>query len=1008
MSELFDPGPRRPGRGSGGRPAPSGRSRALLITAVVIVALLVLLAGFSTFWTERLWYDSIGYSSVFSTLVWTRIGLFSLFGVLMAGIVSLNMYLAYRFRPTFRPPSGEQTSLDRYREAVTPVRRWLLAIIGALMGVFAGTSASGQWRDYQLWRNAQDFGSDDPFFGKDLGFYVFQLPWLHFLVDFTMAALVVAIMGAVVVHYLYGGVRLQAARDKLSSPAQIQLSILVGLLVLVKGVDYFLDRYDLLSATGGYIDGMGYTDENAVLPAKNILMGIAVICAVLFFLNVWRRTWMLPTVGLGLLVLSSILLGMIWPAIMERFQVLPTQADKEAPYIEKHLAATKDAFGIADVEISEFTAQTDLSNTDESTRSALADTVAASGGVRLVDPAVVPRTFNQLQQVRGYYTVPEVLDVDTYDIDGIERDVVLGVRELNQQGIPDGSQNWANLHTVYTHGYGVIAAYGNQKRADNEQIVAGDPAWAEEGLPPSGDLSNLDEDGYEGRIYFGENSPSYSIVGKANEDANSVEFDVPQGEGGQTTTTYDGADGVPVGGLFNKLLYAVKFGEPNIVLSGRVNENSRILYDREPQRRVEKAAPWLTVDNDALPAVVDGRVVWIIDGYTTTDQFPLSNSESFDEMTDDSLADNNPFQTVPTDEINYIRNAVKATVDAYDGTVTLYAWDEEDPILKAWMSAFPGTVKDKDDISEGLLNHMRYPEDMFKVQRYQLASYHVDTANEFYEGSDRWAVPVDPNDQSSLQPPYRLSVPSDDPLVPDTFSITSVFTPNNRQNLAAFVSVDGDASADSYGTFRVRRLSSTSQVDGPGQISNQIQSDEGVSQAVLPLNNQNNTEVVYGNLLTLPVGNSLLYVQPIYSLRTSGDAAYPILRFVSVSFGGDTVGVGATLGEALSSVLGVDPPSEEVIEDPDDEGQGGEDPDTGGTPSTEPLEDQVASLLADADADFAAADEALSGGDLAGYQELIESGRTKVERALQLAQDLPGAGDVTDEPTDEPPVESTE
>lgn len=1010
MSEMFDPGPRRPGRGSGGRPAPSGRSRALLITAIVIVALLVLLAGFSTFWTERLWYDSIGYSSVFSTLVWTRIGLFTLFGVLMAAIVSLNMYLAYRFRPTFRPPTGEQTSLDRYREAVTPVRRWLLAIIGALMGVFAGTSASGQWRDYQLWRNAQDFGRDDPFFGKDLGFYVFELPWFHFLVDFTMAALVVAVMGAVVVHYLYGGIRLQAARDKLSSPAQVQLSILVGLLVLVKGVDYFLDRYDLLSATGGYIDGMGYTDENAVLPAKNILMGIAVICAVLFFLNVWRRTWMLPTVGLGLLVLSSILLGMIWPAIMERFQVLPTQADKEAPYIEKHLAATKDAFAIADVQIDDFDAQTDLTDTTEETRSRLAATVANSGGVRLVDPAVVPQTFQQLQQVRGYYTVPDVLDVDTYEIDGIERDVVLGVRELNQQGISESSQNWANLHTVYTHGYGVIAAYGNQKAADNRTIQAQTPAWAERELPPQGDLTTLSgEDGYEGRIYFGENSPSYSIVGKAGEGSNDVELDLPRGDDGSTTTTYDGADGVSVGGIFNKVLYAVKFGEPNIVLSGRVNENSKILYDREPQRRVEKAAPWLTVDNDALPAVVDGRVVWIVDGYTTTDQFPLSNSESFDEMTDDSLADDNPFQTVPTDEINYIRNAVKATVDAYDGTVTLYAWDEEDPMLQAWMGAFPGTVKDRSEIPDALLDHMRYPEDMFKVQRYQLASYHVDDANDFYEGNDRWEVPADPNDASSLQPAYRLSVPSDDPLVPDTFSLTSVYTPANRQNLAAFLQVNGDASSEDYGEFRARRLSSQSQVAGPGQIANQIQSDEDVTEALLPYS-RNDISTIYGNLITLPVGESLLYVQPLYSIRTAGSGNYPVLRFVAVSFGDDRVGIGQTLAQALADVLDVGPINEEV-EGPDEGGTDGGDGGEGEQP-TEPtgtLEEQIRSALSDADAAFEEANAALAEGDLGTYGDKVAEGQELVETALELAQGLPGGGtDAGDGATDEPAAEPTE
>lgn len=1012
MSELFDSGPRPPrGGGTGTRnrgSAPSGRSRALVITAAVIVIGLVALAGLASFWTERLWFQSVGYSGVFSTLVWTRIILFAVFGAFMAIAVALSMYLAYRFRPVFRPPSPEQTSLDRYREAVTPIRVWLLIGISLLMGVFAGTSGAGQWRNFLLWRNSEEFGRTDPYFDRDLGFYVFDLSWLHFMVDFTMAVLVVSAMGAAVVHYLFGGIRLQAARDKISGAAQIQLSVLVGLLVLVKGVDYYLDRFDLLTATGGYIDGMGYTDENAVLPAKNILIGIAVICAVLFFLNVWRRTWMLPTVGLGLLVLSSILLGILWPTIMERFQVSPTQADKEAPYIERHLTATKEAYGIDNVEIEQFDAQTDLTQLSDDAASQLAATVANSGGVRLVDPSVIPQAFQQLQQVRGYYTVPEVLDVDTYNIDGIERDVVLGVRELNQQGLSESSQNWANLHTVYTHGYGVIAAYGNQKRADNTTIVSQDPAWAETNLPPTGDLTTLSgEGGYEGRIYFGENSPSYSIVGSTSEDSDGVELDLPSGDEGGTTTTYDGADGVEVGGLFNKLLYAVKFGEPNIVLSGRVNENSKILYDREPARRVEKVAPWLTVDGDALPAVVDGKVVWILDGYTTTDQYPLSNRESFEEMTDDSLTDDNPFQTVPTDEINYMRNAVKATVDAYDGTVNLYAWDEEDPMLKAWMGAFPGTVQDRDEIPDGILDHMRYPEDMFKVQRYQLGEYHVDTANDFYEGNDRWQVPADPNRTESLQPPYRLSVPSGDSLVPDTFSLTSVYTPANRQNLASFLQVNGDAASEGYGEFKIRRLSSSSQVSGPGQIANQIQSDQTVTELLLPYQ-RGDVQTIRGNLLTLPVGESLLYVQPLYSIRTTGDGNYPVLRFVAVSFGDDNVGIGETLAEALADVLGVGPLEEDVVPptDPDDPNAEPE-PDP-----TASVEQQINTLLSQADQKFADAEELLAEGDLGGYQGAVQEGQDLVEEALGLAGDLPGVDaapeeGATDEPTADPSAEPT-
>ena len=415
------------------------------------------------------------------------------------------------------------------------------------------------------------------------------------------------------------------------------------------------------------------------------------------------------------------------------------------------------------------------------------------------------------------------------------------------------------------------------------------------------------------------------------------------------------------------------------MLSERVHENSRILYHRDPALRVEKVAPWLTVDSDPFPAVVDGRVVWLLDGYTVTDRYPMSQKGSFDEMTDDSLANDSTFQTLPSDEINYIRNAIKATVDAYDGTVTLYAWDEEDPILRAWMGAFPGTVQPRSEIPEAVLEHLRYPEDMFKVQRYQLGAYHVLDAGDFYEANDRWEVPTDPNNPASLQPPYRLSVPSSDAA--DMFSLTSVYTPVNRENLAAFVSVDADAVEDSYGTIRVKRLSSSSQIPGPGQIANQIQSDQAVTQALLPYTRETNTRVVNGNLLTLPVGEGLLYVQPLYSLRTSGEGNFPVLRFTAVSFGQE-VGVGRTLGEAIYDVLN-------LPGTPSDSPADGSPPDNGdpSEPDDEPTgspQKRVQNLLNRSDAKFEEADAALAEGDLGGYQDAVSEAHALLRQAIDL------------------------
>ena len=719
---------------------PQSRSRALLITGLVLVLAFFALTTFSSIYTDRLWYRAEGYGNVFSKLFWTRTGLFLVFGLLMAIAVGANMYLAHRFRPFFRPDSPEQAGLERYRDAVLPVRGWLLAGVSVVIGLFAGTAAAGEWRTYMLWANRTDFGRADLFFRKDIGFYVFELPWMHYLVNFLMAVLIISLLAAATVHYLYGGIRLQTPGDRLTGAAQVQFSVLLGLFVLVKAADYWLDRYDLVSASGNLIDGITYTDDHAVLPAKNILLGIAIICAVLFFLNIWRRTWTLPSVGLALLVLSAVLLGMIWPGIVQAFQVRPTEPDKEAPYIANNIASTREAYDLQDVDVEEYDGGTGAGSDDQ--EAVLADTAS----VPLVDPQLVHDAFEQIQQVRSYYSVTDVLDVDRYNIDGTDRALVLGVRELDQRGLPDDARNWSNLHTVYTHGNGIIAAFANQRPSD-DGTEGTEVQWAE-GQQESQNALSEATGGYESRVYYGEQSPDYSIVGKV-EGAADVELNLGGESDSSESTTYDGGGGVEVGSLFRKLLYGVKFGDPNFLLSERVNENSKVLYIRNPRQRVQKVAPWLTVDSDAYPAVVNGRILWVVDGYTTTDRYPLAEKESIDTMTDDSLSQANTLPIVPTDQINYMRNAVKATVDAYDGTVRLYAWDESDPMLQVWRDAFPDTVLDREEMPEELISHLRYPEDLFKVQRYQFAKYHVTDPGAFYQKNAWWEVPSDPERPAS-------------------------------------------------------------------------------------------------------------------------------------------------------------------------------------------------------------------------------------------------------------------
>ena len=799
-----------------------------------------------------------------------------------------------------------------------------------------------------------------------------------------MAVLVLSVIAAALTHYLYGGIQLQSsAGERMSGAAQAQLSLLVGLFVLAKGVDYWLDRFDLPTETGSLITGVTYTDDNAVLPAKNILIGIAVICAILFFLNVWRRTWMLPSVGVALLALSAVLLGMIWPGLVQQFQVRPSELDRERDYIGRNIEATRAAYDLTDVEIEPYTP-------DASIGATLASLDGQTKSIPLVDPQVVRAAFEQTQQVRAYYSVAPVLDVDRYPIDGTDRALVLGVRELNVDGIPD--QNWTNTATVYTHGNGIIAAYANQRgRDDRSQLdteSVGDEnaglEWAQGTQASEDDLQEA-TGGYEDRVYYGEQSPDYSIVGKPSEDAEDYELNLPlQGSENGSTTTFEGEGDASVGSTFNKLMFAIKFGEPNFLLSGRVNDNSQVLFDRDPTVRLQKVAPWLTVDSDPYPAIVDGRILWVLDGYTTTDRFPGAEKDSYSDMIDDALADTTTgLQTIPTDQINYMRNAVKATVDAYDGTVTLYEWDTEDPLLQAWKKAFPGTVQDKESIPEELTEHLRYPEDLFKVQRFQLARYHVTDPSDWYQSNNRWEVPEDPYAQRTFQPPYRLFV--DEPTVEgedETFSLTSVYVPYQKNNLASFVSVDSDATSDTYGTMRVLELPNE-QTPGPNLVANQFASDEEVAFELAQFD-RSGARPVYGNLLTLPVNDGLMYVQPVYAARQLSDAAFPILRFVLTKYG-DDIGIGSTLRESLQDLL--EKSGGEVPSTPDPEPDpepGTEDPEEREEPLEGSVAQQIDQLLTRAEAAFEAADQALADGDLAEYQTQVERAQELIGRALEL------------------------
>lgn len=858
------------------------------MTLGVLAVLAMLFVMFAGFWTDWLWYSSLHYSSVFSTTLKTKIGLFFVFGVLMATAVGINIWLAHRLRPPLSAMSMEQQSLDRYRMGIAPFKKWVLLAVTALVGLIAGASAAGQWRIWLLWVNGVPFGQKDPQFHKDVAFYAFDLPWYRFLLSFGFAATVLSLIAAALVHYLYGGLRVTSPGARATAAATGHLSVLLGVFVALKAVAYWLDRYGLavkssdFKATGNWT-GLRYVDANAYLPAKTILFFIAAICAVLFFATLWRRTWQLPVIGFGLMVLSAILIGGLYPAIVQKFQVQPNEQAKEAPYIQKNIEATRQSYGIDDSKVADYSGKNDSDSGGEKLRKD-ANTAAS---YRLMDPSVISPTFQQLQQERKYYQFPSTLDVDRYKgADGKEQDTVVGVRELNLSGIP--KRNWINDHFTYTHGYGMVAAKGSTP--DPNADPAGSPDFTESGLPTKSS-SGGGVGTYRQQVYYGEKTDQYSIVGGPQKE---LDYE----KNGERTTSYKGKSGVSLSNPVNRAAYAVAFGEPQILYSGAIGDGSRILYNRTPKERVEKVAPWLTIDGDAYPAVVGGRIKWIVDAYTTTNGYPYASRTTLGDSTADSLSDGDRSVVAQQNKVNYIRNSVKATVDAYDGTVKLYEWDTKDPVLKTWEKAFPGTVEPKDKISGDLMEHLRYPQDLFKVQRELLTRYHVTDPKQFYSGSDAWQVPEDPTHKDgNAVPPYYLSMKMPDQKA-QTFSLTTTFTPNGRPNLGAFMSIDADANSKDYGTIRLLKV--TSNVPGPQQVQSELNGDPEVAEFVRNLRGTD-SDIEYGNLLTVPLDNGFLYIEPVYA--RGGSANYPLLKKVGVSYGKETV-FKDTLGEALDAVFG--------------------------------------------------------------------------------------------------------
>ena len=962
-----------------------GRPR-LLAPTVAIAAVVLLLGGVGvTLYTDLLWFRSVGYTTVFTTELRTKILLFLGFGLLMALFVGANITVAHRVRPPFRPMSLEQQNLERYRVAVEPFLVPVLLLASGLFGLFAGLSAASRWQIWLLWRNRTPFGEVDPEFGRDVSYYAMTYPFQRFVLGFLIAAVVLSLLAAAATHYLFGGVRLQTAGDKVSPAARAHLSVLVGLLLLLKAYAYYLDRFGLVFSERGRVQGASYTDLNAVLPAKNVLIGVAIICALLAFANIVVRNILLPAGAVALLVVTAVVFGGVYPAYTQQFRVKPNEIEREAKYIERNIEATRRAYSIDAVKTEPYDPR------NEATAAALQRDAGTVSNVRVLDPEVLPPTFRQFQRLRAYFGFnTDSVDIDRYDLGEGLQDYVVAVRELRLAGLDASQRNWINEHLIYTHGNGFVAAPANTANEGVPRFVVG-------GLPVSGPLK-IDES----RIYFGESTTDYSVVNTEQE-----ETDGPIQGSDAPTYNYTGEGGVQLSNLVRKVAYALKFREKNLLLSGALTDRSRLMYERTPRERVQKVAPFLQLDADPYPAVVGGRIVWIVDGYTTSAGYPYAERTVLGEVVQDSQTTG---PRLPPDRVNYIRNSVKATVDAFSGEVALYAFDDKDPVLRTWDKAFGGILRPASAISEELREHFRYPEDLFKVQRELLSKYHIEDPREFFQGDDYWQIPADPANEADTaeaananrpqqqqqpggqqaptlfntagrgpdQPPYYVLSQFPGQRRP-SFNLTSSFVARQAPNLTAVAAVS--SSPEDYGTIRVLELPDTRQIDGPGQVAGAFQTDGAVRQVLFALNQQGSARIIPGNLLTLPVAGGLLYVEPIYVQALQGES-YPTLQYVIASFGSQIV-IEETLGAALESLFGrgaatlVPPTTPGGAPTPPADGQ--PPPPAGGGDGAP----EVQAAIREAQAAFQEGQDALARRDLAGYA----AAQQRLQRALeQLAR----------------------
>jgi uncharacterized protein len=929
------PGGRAPGRGGTGGGGPFGgpwttggwgdwaRYRRWILIGLAVVVFFVVIglaSGVVELITDLQWFSALGLGGVFGTRLWAQVGFFVLGYALFAIPAVVSVLVARRIAP--RVPIHRIGSLEipDLSGAITLG----LVVLALLLALVSAGAWSSEWQQILLYINGGSFGVTDPHFGHDVSFYVFGLPFLRFLQGWGVATLIVIGL-LTLATYAAGAMRWQL---RLTRPIRGHLAILGALLLIVVALGYQLDIAELSFSTrgmGASLVGASYTDLHAQEPAYIILTVVAVIAAVLVLANTWFRTlWLLGFAAAGWIV-ASVVIGGIYPSVVQRVQVDPNELAVERPQIVANIAATQKAFGLDTITQKSFTGSQPL------TRALFNDNATTLQNVRLWDYRPLLDTISQTQNLRSYYSFQDV-DIDRYRINGTERQVMLSAREL----VPPAGQTWTNEHLFYTHGYGIVAVPVNAVTSE------GQPDYLVSGINQSGGIPVG-----QPRIYFGEAESSYVVTG-----TKTAEFDYPVGSDQNATTTWSGTTGVGIGGFFNRLLYAVRFGDFNLLISDQLTSNSQILFRRTLESRVQAIAPFLTYDRDPYLVSADGHLYWFWDAYTTSNRYP----------------DAQPLSGSLFGGMNYVRNSVKVVIDAYDGSVSFYISDPSDPIINAWAKIFPNLFKPLSAMSADLQAHLRFPEDLFTAQNEQYQLYHVAATNAgaetLYQKSDRWALAAQQTDvtgQATTIEPYYviMKLPGEQQA---EFVLIQPLVTAGRNNMIAWTAARMDPGH--YGERIAFLFPPDTNTYGPALIQGRINQDSNVS-AQFTLWSQAGSSVVRGNLLVLPMGDAIVYVEPIF-LRSTSSSQPEFKRVIVASQ--SKVAFADSLDAALSQILG-----EATVPPPEGSGEGGGG--SGNLPGTAP------ELVAQAQQLYADAQAALKAGDLGTYQ-------TKIDQMNQVLQAL--------------------